>query len=162
MKTQENTTPEDRDHRNRKIYDVKSEEARKILAKQKVQGYTRDFGYVERVNYFDLYIPVPQVGDAKRHNLFFVSSVNFVLDDDRYRYDKPTTLLSLHRIGLAFLLLLCCGAFRRIDLSRQRVLERQTSLAKSTRTACVSRWKEQGSWQKDTLRGKWCSTAATG
>lgn len=45
----------------RKIYDVDSEEARQILAKQKVQGFTRNFGYVERATYLDLYIPVPKV-----------------------------------------------------------------------------------------------------
>lgn len=58
----EKTTPEDRDHRNKKVYDVNSDEARKIMAKQKVQGYTRDFGYIEKINYLDLYIPVPKVG----------------------------------------------------------------------------------------------------
>ena len=57
----EKTTPEDRDHRNKKVYDVNSDEAREIMAKQKVQGYTSDFGYIEKMNYLDLYIPVPTV-----------------------------------------------------------------------------------------------------
>lgn len=51
---------EKRDATNRKIYDVNSEEARKILSKQKVQGYTNDFGYIEKANFLDLYIPVPK------------------------------------------------------------------------------------------------------
>lgn len=55
------SAPENMDHRGKKIYDVKSEEAQKILAQQKVQGYTRDFGYVEKAKYLDLYIPVPKV-----------------------------------------------------------------------------------------------------
>ena len=62
VEMKEKTTPEDRDHRNKKVYDVNSDEARKIMAKQKVQGYTRDFGYIEKINYLDLYIPVPKVG----------------------------------------------------------------------------------------------------
>lgn len=45
----------------RKIYDINSKEAREILAQQKVQGFTRDFGYIERASYLDLYIPVPKV-----------------------------------------------------------------------------------------------------
>lgn len=49
------------DDTGRKIYDVKSKEAQQILAKQKVQGFTRNFGYVERTGYLDLYIPVPKV-----------------------------------------------------------------------------------------------------
>lgn len=61
VERKEKTTPEDRDHRNKKVYDVNSDEARKIMAKQKVQGYTRDFGYIEKTNYLDLYIPVPKV-----------------------------------------------------------------------------------------------------
>lgn len=61
LEMKEKTTPKDRDHRNKKVYDVNSDEARKIMAKQKVQGYTRDFGYIEKLNYLDLYIPVPKV-----------------------------------------------------------------------------------------------------
>lgn len=52
-----------RDATNRKIYDVNSEEARKILSKQRIQGYTNDFGYIEKSTCFDLYIPVPKVSD---------------------------------------------------------------------------------------------------
>lgn len=61
VEMKEKTTPEDRDHRNKKVYDVNSDEAREIMAKQKVQGYTSDFGYIEKMNYLDLYIPVPKV-----------------------------------------------------------------------------------------------------
>lgn len=61
MSAKASTTPENTDHRGKKIYDLKSKEAREIMAKQKVQGYTPDFGYVERAKYLDLYIPVPAV-----------------------------------------------------------------------------------------------------
>lgn len=61
MATKAGTTPQNVDHRGKKIYDLKSKEARDILAKQKVQGYTPDFGYVEKADYLDLYIPVPEV-----------------------------------------------------------------------------------------------------
>lgn len=63
--TKDKTTAEDRDHRNKKVYDVNSDEAREIMAKQKVQGYTRDFAYIEKINYLDLYIPVPKVSAAR-------------------------------------------------------------------------------------------------
>lgn len=61
MATKAATAPPNTDHRGKKIYDLKSKEAREIMAKQKVQGYTPDFAYVERVGYLDLYIPVPEV-----------------------------------------------------------------------------------------------------
>lgn len=61
MATKAATAPPNTDHRGKKIYDLKSKEAREIMAKQKVQGYTPDFSYVERVGYLDLYIPVPEV-----------------------------------------------------------------------------------------------------
>lgn len=53
--------PDGKDHRNKKIYDVNSDEARKIMAGQKVQGYTPSFGYIEKTNLFELFIPVPKV-----------------------------------------------------------------------------------------------------
>ncbi|CAB1113521.1 unnamed protein product [Ectocarpus sp. CCAP 1310/34] len=65
MSAKASTTPENTDHRGKKIYDLESKEAREIMAKQKVQGYTPDFGYVERANYLDLYIPVPSGTRAK-------------------------------------------------------------------------------------------------
>lgn len=53
--------PANTDHRGKKIFDLQSEEAREIVAKQKMQGYTPEFSYVERAGYFDIYIPVPAV-----------------------------------------------------------------------------------------------------
>lgn len=61
IKKKESAMPDGIDHRNKKIYDVNSNEARKILAGQKVQGYTPSFGYIEKSNLFELYIPVPKV-----------------------------------------------------------------------------------------------------
>ncbi|CAM9882373.1 unnamed protein product [Ectocarpus fasciculatus] len=65
MSAKASTTPKNTDHRGKKIYDLKSKEAREIMAKQKVQGYTPDFGYVEKADYLDLYIPVPAGTRAK-------------------------------------------------------------------------------------------------
>ncbi len=67
MATKAAAAPPNTDHRGKKIYDLKSKEARDIMAKQKVQGYTPDFDYVERVGYLDLYIPVPEVGAMPCH-----------------------------------------------------------------------------------------------
>jgi len=67
MATKAAAAPPNTDHRGKKIYDLKSKEARDIMAKQKVQGYTPDFGYVERVGYLDLYIPVPEVCAMQCH-----------------------------------------------------------------------------------------------
>lgn len=64
MAAKAGTTPPNTDHRGKKIYDLKSDEAREIMAKQKMQGYTADFGYVEKIDSFDLYIPVPEVRRA--------------------------------------------------------------------------------------------------
>lgn len=61
MATKASTTPPNTDHRGKKIYDLKSNEAREIMAQQKMQGYTPDFGYVEKMDSLDLYIPVPEV-----------------------------------------------------------------------------------------------------
>ena len=61
MATKAAAAPPNTDHRGKKIYDLKSKEARDIMAKQKMQGYTPDFAYVERLGYLDLYIPVPEV-----------------------------------------------------------------------------------------------------
>lgn len=46
---------------NKRIYDLQSEEARKIMANQMVQGYAHGFGYIERASYLELYVPVPKV-----------------------------------------------------------------------------------------------------
>lgn len=61
MATKAATAAPNTDHRGKKIFDLKSKEAREIMAKQKLQGYTPEFSYVERVAYLDLYIPVPKV-----------------------------------------------------------------------------------------------------
>lgn len=61
IKKKESAMPKGKDHRNKKIYDVNSDEARKIMAGQKVQGYTPSFGYIEKAKLLELYIPVPNV-----------------------------------------------------------------------------------------------------
>lgn len=110
-----------RDANDREIYDMKSEEARKILERQRIQAYVGNIGYIESSKNFEVYIPVPSVSTHAKEEEEEEGQIRALPPSLRPSLVFHSTItLTSARICIFRILVLCCGETFGIDRVSKR------------------------------------------